>query len=203
MNTVDSIRQDLRYGIRQLRMNPWFTLAAVLSLALGIGANTAIFTLFDQIVLRLLPVHNPRELVQLRVEGGRFGSNSGDGLHTFSHPTYLALRERNTVFSGLTGQLVQTASLVGEDRSEMIRVGMVAGNFFNVLGVQPHLGRLLTPDDDKARLGDRKSTRLNSSHGSSSYAVVVLKKKKRAMREEYDTQPKLHRFRCTTSTNTI
>jgi len=98
-------------------------------------------------------VHNPRELVQLRVEGGRFGSNSGDGLHTFSHPTYLALRDRNTVFSGLTGQLVQTASLVGEDRSEMIRVGMVAGNFFNVLGVQPHLGRLLTPDDDKARLG--------------------------------------------------
>jgi len=134
-------------------LNPGFTLAAILSLALGIGANTAIFTLFDQIVLRLLPVHNPRELVQLRAEGARAGSNSGDGLHTFSHPTYLALRDRNTVFSGLTGQLVQTASLVGEDRSEMIRVGMVAGNFFNVLGVQPYLGRLLTPDDDKARLG--------------------------------------------------
>src|SRR5262245_19712886 len=153
MSAVDTIMQDLRYGIRQLRLNPGFTLAAILSLALGIGANTAIFTLFDQIVLRLLPVHNPRELVQLRVEGGRFGSNSGDGVHTFSHPTYLALRDRNTVFSGLTGQLVQTASLVGEDRSEMIRVGMVGGNYFNVLGVQPHMGRLLTPDDDKARLG--------------------------------------------------
>ena len=153
MNTVDSIRQDLKYGIRQLRLNPGFTLAAVLSLALGIGANTAIFTLFDQIVLRLLPVKNPRELVQLRVEGGRAGSQSGDGLHTFSHPAYLALRDRNTVFSGLTGQLVQSASLVGEDRSEMIRVGMVAGNYFNVLGVQPHLGRLLTPDDDRTRLG--------------------------------------------------
>ena len=88
MNTVDSIRQDLRYGIRHLRLNPGFTLAAVLSLALGIGANTAIFTLFDQIVLRLLPVHYPRELVQLRVEGGRFGSNSGDGLHTSSHPLF-------------------------------------------------------------------------------------------------------------------
>src|SRR5262245_20777162 len=153
MNTVDSIRQDLKYGIRQLRLTPGFTLAAVLSLALGIGANTAIFTLFDQIVLRLLPVHNTRELVQLRVEGGRFGSNSGDGQHTFSHPIYLALRDRNTVFSGLTGQLVQNASLVGEDRSEMVRVGMVAGNYFNVLGVRPHLGRLLTPEDDKARLG--------------------------------------------------
>jgi predicted permease len=153
MNAVESIGQDLKYGIRQLRLNPGFTLAAVLSLALGIGANTAIFTLFDQIVLRLLPVQNPRELVQLRVEGGRFGSNSGDGQHTFSHPIYLALRDRNTVFSGLTGQLVQSASLVGEDRSEMIRVGMVAGNFFNVLGVQPHLGRLLTQDDDRTRLG--------------------------------------------------
>jgi predicted permease len=152
MNSVDSIRQDLKYGIRQLRLNPGFTLAAVLSLALGIGANTAIFTLFDQIVLRLLPVRNPRELVQLRVEGGRFGSNSGDGVHTFSHPIYLALRDRNTVFSGLTGQRLESASLVGEDRSEMIRVGLVAGNFFNVFGVQPHLGRLLTPDDDKARL---------------------------------------------------
>jgi predicted permease len=153
MNMLESIGQDLKYGIRQLRLNPGFTLAAVLSLALGIGANTAIFTLFDQIVLRLLPVQNPRELVQLRVEGGRFGSNSGDGQHTFSHPTYLALRDRNTVFSGLTGQIIQTASLVGDDRSEMVRVGMVAGNFFNVLGVQPYLGRLLTPDDDRTRLG--------------------------------------------------
>src|SRR5215468_4015832 len=153
MNTVDSIKQDLKYGLRQLRLNPMFTLAAVLSLALGIGANTAIFTLFDQVVLRLLPVRNPRELVQLRVEGGRFGSNSGDGRHTFSRPAYLALRDRNTVFSGLTGQRVENASLVGDDRSEMISVGLVAGNFFNVLGVQPHIGRLLTPDDDKARLG--------------------------------------------------
>jgi predicted permease len=153
MSAFDSIRQDLKYGIRQLRLNPGFTLAAILSLALGIGANTAIFTLFDQIVLRLLPVHNPRELVQLRVDGGRVGSQSGDGRHTFSHPAYLALRDRNTVFSGLTGQLVQSASLVGEDRSEMIRVGMVAGNFFNVLGVQPYLGRLLTPDDDRTKLG--------------------------------------------------
>jgi len=153
MKAVDSIRQDLKYGIRQLRSNPGYTLVAVISLALGIGANTAIFTLFDQIALRLLPVQNPRELVQLRVEGGRFGSNSGDGRHTFSHPIYLALRDRNTVFSGLTGQIVQNASLVGDDRSELVRVGMVAGNFFNVLGVQPLLGRLLTQDDDRTRLG--------------------------------------------------
>jgi hypothetical protein len=120
---------------------------------LGIGANTAFFTVFDQILLRRLPVDNPRELVQLRAEGGRFGSNSGDGLHTFSHPTYLALRDRNTVFSGLTGQRVEQASLIGDERSETVSVGLVAGNYFDVLGVRPHAGRLLTPGDDVRKNG--------------------------------------------------
>src|SRR5712692_5993079 len=98
--------REVRLAFRTLLKSPVFTAVAVLSLALGIGANTAMFGLVDQILLRLLPVHNPRELVQLRLEGGRFGSNSGDGIHTFSHPLYLALRDRNTVFSGLTGQIV-------------------------------------------------------------------------------------------------
>ena len=147
--TLDSLLQDLRYGTRQLRLHPGFALTAILSLALGIGANTAIFTLVDQILLRLLPVPNPRELVQLRMEGGRVGSQSGDGRHTFSYPLYLAFRDRNTVLAGLTGQIVDGVSLVGEDRSEMIRAGLVAGNFFQVLGVQPHLGRLLTADDSR------------------------------------------------------
>jgi predicted permease len=150
---LEALWQDVRFGARMLGKNPGFALTAVLSLALGIGANTAIFTLVDQIVLRLLPVHNPRELVQLRVEGGRFGDNNGDGVHTFSRPTFLALRDQNTVFSGLTGQRIEFASLTVDDRSEGIRTGLVAGNFFNVLGVQPHLGRVLTPDDDRTRLG--------------------------------------------------
>ena len=67
---------------------PGFAATAILSLALGIAANTSIFTLTDQILLRLLPVQNPRELVQFRMEGGRFGSQNGDGLHTFSYPIY-------------------------------------------------------------------------------------------------------------------
>jgi predicted permease len=146
---LDSFLQDFRYGLRQLRMNPGFALTAILSLALGIGANTAIFTLVDQILVRLLPVHNPRELVQLRLEGGRVGSQSGDGQHTFSYPLYLAFRDRNTVLAGLTGQVIEPLSLVGEERSEMIRAGLVTGNFFQVLGVQPHLGRLLAADDSK------------------------------------------------------
>jgi len=148
-----SFWKDLGYGLRQLRLNPGFLLAAILSLALGIGANSAIFTLVDQILLRLLPVERPRELVQLRLLGGRFGSNDGDGRHTFSHPLFLALREENTVFSGLTGQRIEQASLVGATRNEMVRVALVAGNYFQVLGVRPHLGRVLTQEDDKLRNG--------------------------------------------------
>ncbi len=144
---------EVRLALRTLLKSPVFTGVAVLSLALGIGANTAMFGLADQILLRLLPVRNPRELVQLRAEGSRAGSQSGDGLHTFSHPMYLALRDPNTVFSGLTGQLITLASLVGDEHSEMISVGLVAGNFFDVLGVRPYLGRLLTPEDDKLRNG--------------------------------------------------
>src|SRR5687768_1373995 len=148
-----SIWRDLKYGARQLRRNPAFAATAVLSVALGIAANTATFTLVDQILLRLLPVENPRELIQLRLEGGRFGGQSGDGRHTFSYPLYLAVRDRNTVLSGLTGELPDQASLSAGDRSEMIGVGLVAGNFFQVIGVRPHLGRLLTPEDDRVKNG--------------------------------------------------
>src|SRR5437588_12890136 len=112
---MNALLQDLKYGVRQLRLHPGFTLTAVLSLALGIGANTAMFTLVDQILLRLLPVHNPRELVQLRMEGGRVGSQSGDGLHTFSYPLYRAFRDRNTTLAGLTGQVVDQISLTADD----------------------------------------------------------------------------------------
>ena len=150
LHFVDAIWQDLKFGARQLRLKPGFTLTALLSLALGIGANTAVFTLVDQILLRLLPVTNPRELVQLRVEGDRFGSNTGDDNHTFSYPAYLALRDHNTVLSGLTGEVTEEAGFAAGDRVETVRLGLVAGNYFHVLGVQPSLGRLLTADDSRA-----------------------------------------------------
>ena len=145
--------REVRLALRTLFKAPLFTGIAGLSLALGIGANTAMFGLVDQILLRLLPVQNPRELVQLTVEGGRFGSNSGDGLGTFSHPLFVAFRDRNTVFSGLTGQMVTSASLIGTDRNEVVSVGLVAGNFFAVLGVRAQAGRLLTAEDDKLKGG--------------------------------------------------
>ena len=117
VNWFEVVIQDLRYGLRQLRRRPGFALAAIVSLALGIGANTAIFTLVDQIVLRLLPVERPHELVRLRLDGSRPGGNWGDGIHTFPYPTYLALRDRNTVFSSLTGRRVELVSLLDDERS--------------------------------------------------------------------------------------
>jgi predicted permease len=145
--------QDLVYATRQLGRHPAFTLTALLSLALGIGANTAIFTLSDQILLRLLPVERPRELAQLRVDGGHVGSQSGDGIHTFSLPTYLALRDGNTVFSGLTGMALESAGLEAGGRNDLLNIAMVAGNYFEVFGVKPFAGRLLTADDDRVKLG--------------------------------------------------
>jgi predicted permease len=146
---LETLRQDLRYGVRLLRLNPGFSATAILSLALGIAANTSIFTLTDQILLRLLPVQNPRELVQFRMEGGRVGSQNGDGVHTFSYPMYVAFRDRNSVFSGLTGQYTERLSLLSGDRGEMIETAWVAGNFFDVLGVKPFSGRVLSPEDDR------------------------------------------------------
>jgi predicted permease len=149
VNWFEVVVQDLRYGLRQLRRRPGFALAAIVSLALGIGANTAIFTLVDQIVLRLLPVENPHELVRLRLDGARPGGNWGDGTHTFPYPTYLALRDRNTVFSGLTGRRIELVSLLDDERSAAVSVALVAGNYFDVLGIRSELGRLLTPGDDR------------------------------------------------------
>jgi len=150
---ADELRQDLRYGFRLVRANRGFTTAAVLSLALGIAANTSIFTLVDQVLLRLLPVENPRELVQFRMEGGRFGNQNGDGLHTFSYPLFAAFRDKNTAFSGLTGQVPAQVGLVSGDRSQVVDSGWVSGNFFQVLGVKPHIGRLLTVEDDRPNDG--------------------------------------------------
>ncbi len=153
LKLADSLWGDMKFGLRQLRMKPGFTAAAVLSLALGIGANSAIFTLADQILLRLLPVRNPRELVQLEVGPRRFGQNNGDSAHTFSYPLFRAIQERNTVFSGLTGEKKFQVTFGAEDRNEMVDASLVAGNYFDVFGVRPSVGRLLSPTDDRVRNG--------------------------------------------------
>src|SRR5579885_3630440 len=131
---------DLRCALRSRRKSPVCTAVAVLSLALGIGANTAIFTLFDQILLRLLPVKNPRELVLLTMRGRHYGSNWGG--NAISYPMYRDFRDHNEVFSGMFCRFpIPVAVASGNSQAERVDSELVSGEYFEVLGVQAALGR--------------------------------------------------------------
>src|SRR5713226_4038966 len=148
---MDTLIQDLRYGVRVLIKNPGFTVVAVLTLALGLGANTAIFSLTDQILLRLLPVDKPEELVVLRSPGPKNGRvwADGDGAESFAYPLYKELRDKNNVFAGLLARFAVSLSVAGEGQTERANGELVSGNYFDVLGVVPALGRVFNQDDDR------------------------------------------------------
>ncbi|MGH9940720.1 MAG: ABC transporter permease [Blastocatellia bacterium] len=148
---MQTLLQDLRYGARMLLKNPGFTLIAALTLALGIGANTAIFSLTDQILLRLLPVEKPEELVVLRSPGPKRGrvSSDGDDAASFSYPMYKDLRDRNNAFSGLLARYATSLSVAGNGQTERADGELVSGNYFEVLGVRPALGRVFNQEDDR------------------------------------------------------
>jgi len=138
--------QDLRYAVRTLRKAPLFTSVAVFSLALGIGANTAIFTLVNQIILQLLPVRHPEELVLLTARGRHYGSNNGG--NAISYPMYQDFRDKNQVFQGMFCKYGMDFSLAVDGRTEAISGELVSGNYFPVLGVGAALGRVFTAADD-------------------------------------------------------
>jgi len=142
---------DLRYSFRSFRKTPVFTAVAVLSLALGIGANTAIFTLLDQILLRLLPVKDPQQLVLLTMRGRNYGSNWGG--NSISYPMYRDFQDHNQVFSGMFCRRSTYASLGFGGQTERVAGEMVSGSFFQVLGVTAAMGRTFTPDDDRIPSG--------------------------------------------------
>ncbi len=144
--SLDRLAQDLRYGLRTLSKNPGFTLVAVTTLALGIGANTAMFSLLDQVVLRLLPVRHPEQLVIVRETGNHFGNSFGP--NTISWPMFEDLRDHNQVFSGMFSRFAATVDLSYGDRAEQIPAELVSGSYFPVLGVGAALGRTIAPDDD-------------------------------------------------------
>jgi predicted permease len=148
---MGAIWQDLNYGVRTLRRSPGFTLVAILTLALGIGANTAIFSVFNQVLLRRLPVKNPNELAVLRNPGLTTGHtwSDGDDSESFSFPMYKGLRDSNKVFSGLMARYPFDASVSYHGDTERAQGDLVSGNFFAVLGVQFALGRVFSSDDDK------------------------------------------------------
>ncbi len=138
---------DIRFAARTLRKSPVFTGVAVLSLALGIGANTAIFTLLDQILLRMLPVKEPQQLVALAMKGFHYGSNWG--MNAISYPMYKDFSENNSVFSGMFCRFGYPMSLTFNGRTERTKGELVSGTYFPVLGVGAAIGRTFTPEDDK------------------------------------------------------
>ncbi len=149
-----NLLNDLRYALRRLRKSPGFTLVVVLTLALGIGANAAIFSLFDQVLLRMLPVERPRELVRFEWSGSFSGSTSsfgGDTSNYFSYSMYKDLRDRNRVFQGMLAADRAQVGISWRNQAENKAAEIVTGNYFQLLGLKPALGRLLTPQDDTAK----------------------------------------------------
>ena len=137
---------DLRYAIRGFRRNPLFASVAILSLALGIGANTAIFTLIDQVLLRKLPVKHPVQLVMLYQEGAHMGSNMGSRMH--SYPLYQDLQTKAEPFSEVFCRRLFAASVSVDNQTERIEAEMVSGNFFTMLGIAPAVGRVFNSRED-------------------------------------------------------
>src|SRR5690349_18774590 len=135
---------DIRYALRMLTKNPAFAGVVVLTLALGIGANAAIFSLLDQVLLQSLQVANPEQLVVLSV----YEAKEPDVDSSFSYPMYQDLRDRNSVFSGVIARGGTQMNVTYGDHTERVRGELVSGNFYEVLGVRPWAGRLFTQEDD-------------------------------------------------------
>lgn len=149
---VEVVLKDLQYGVRMIRRSPGFTAVALLSLALGIGANTTIFTLIDAVMLQSLPVRSPHELVSVGDPSRPMAlRNGGPMANIFSYPLYKRLRDQNRVFIGLlaSGHAKHVDVAVGDGGSEQIHGRLVSGNYFEVLGVSPVLGRTFPAEEDR------------------------------------------------------
>jgi predicted permease len=146
--SLETLWQDIRYALRMIRRSPGFTAVTVLSLALGIGANTAVFSLINTLMLRLLPVREPDQLVELLQHYP--GEPRGNGY--WSVPSYQYYRDHNHIFSGLIATSTRTGIHLRAEGLEVETVNGVAvtGNFFAVLGVDPAIGRLIGPADEPA-----------------------------------------------------
>jgi uncharacterized protein YoaH (UPF0181 family) len=156
---LESTIQDLRYALRTLRRSPVFTAVAVLTLGLGIGANTAIFSLINAVMLRMLPVQHPEQLVLLTdpSESGVAVDTTEHGIRSLlSYPEFAELRSNNTVFSGMLAAQSEVSDSdvfpVGSTAGQgtKARTELVSGNFFHVLGVQPIIGRVFTAEGSPA-----------------------------------------------------
>jgi predicted permease len=141
--SLETILRDLQYAVRVLRKSPAFTAVAVLSLALGIGANTAIFSVIYAVVLRSLPVQHPEELVALS-----HANLQRSAMNSMAFPLYKELRDRTDLFAGLLCTTGFSPSLAVNGSAERVTGEMVSANYFDVLGLKPYLGRLFRPSDE-------------------------------------------------------
>ncbi len=143
---MEILAQDVRYALRTLRAKPVFTAVAILTLALGVGANTAIFSLVNAVLLRSLPFPEPDRLVRIRF------ANPGLGMHgvLYSVPELQDLRNRAGVFEAVTGTARGSVNMTGGPQPERLEVVMSSANYFTMLGVAPQIGRLFGPEDDMA-----------------------------------------------------
>jgi macrolide transport system ATP-binding/permease protein len=141
---LETLLADVRYAVRWLRRSPGFTAVAIASFAIGIGFNTALFTLVDAVLFRPLPVDRPDRLVDVYTS-----ASDGDTYSTSSYPDYLDFKAQNQVFTDVLGWSPSFAALNAGDRPRLALGEVVTGNYFALLGIKPALGRLLEPDDDR------------------------------------------------------
>ncbi|HEV2469219.1 MAG TPA: ABC transporter permease [Candidatus Sulfotelmatobacter sp.] len=151
---MNGLIQDVQYALRQLRKHPGFTAIAVLTLAVSIGANAAIFSLVDQVLLKRLPVVEPDRLVMLNFTGsdtGHTDSYGGNERDYFSYPMYRDLRDQNTVFEGMLAMFPAQVGVQWHNTPSLANSELVSGNYFSVLGLKPAVGRLFIPEDTATR----------------------------------------------------
>jgi predicted permease len=177
--------RQLAFAARMLLKTPFVTAVAVLSLGLGIGANTAIFALFNQILMRPLPVESPAALVNLGAPGPKSGStscnNSGDCDEVFSYPMFLDLAGQQQVFTGIAAHRIFGANIGYQNQTLPVDGAEVSGSYFTVLGLRPALGRLIAPEDTATSGGapvavlseDYWVTRFNQDAGVLGRTLVV------------------------------
>jgi len=149
---MGNVYSGFKFAVRNLRRSPLFTMVAVASLALGIGANTAIFTLVDQLLLRLLPVRDPQQLVMIWTTGPHIGNNRGN--RAASYPMYQDFQQRGQAFSAVFCRYEADVSIASGGQTERGEAELVSGNYFQALGVGPALGRVFSPElDDRVYRG--------------------------------------------------
>ena len=146
---VDELIQDAHYACRSLLKHPSFVVVTVLSLALGIGANSAIFSLLNKVLLESLPVARPDQLVILNPQGIRNGWIDDD--FTWSYPAFLGLQKSQQVFTDMFAERTSTVNFSIDNATQRATESIVSGNYFQVLGVRALLGRILSTEDDRQR----------------------------------------------------